>query len=188
MKSSPHATSRRTGCAGFTLIELLVVVAIIAILAALLLPSLGRAKRSARATACLSQLRQMGVALELYVQDHEDHLPTCAMLPSTDTNLPTIMSALHPYLKTPEIWRCPEDDSIFPKEQTSYEWNAFLNGASYTRPETWSPVTQGIVQTIFGGRTQTPLIGDAGTFHPTGSGGLGKNALFFDGRVDRGRR
>lgn len=184
MKALLHAPRR----GAFTLMELLVVVAVIAILAALLLPSLGRAKRSARATACLSQLRQMGVALELYVQDSEDRLPVCPMLPSMDTNLPPIMTALHPYLKTPDLWRCSEDETIFPREQTSYEWNAFLNGASYLRPETWSPVTQSIVQTIFGGRAYTPLIGDAGAFHPTGSGGLGKNALFFDGRVERARR
>ncbi|WCJ58639.1 prepilin-type N-terminal cleavage/methylation domain-containing protein [Fontisphaera persica] len=178
----------RGGRPAFTLIELLVVIAIIAILAALLLPSLGRAKRSARATACLSQLRQMGVALELYVQEHEDRLPSCPMLPSTDTNQTSIMAALHPYLKNKDIWRCPEDDSIFPREQTSYEWNAFLNGASYTRPETWSPVTQSIVQTIFGGRANTPLLGDAGTFHAAGGSGLGKNALLFDGRVERAKR
>ncbi len=176
------------GRRAFTLVELLVVVAIIAILAALLLPSLGRAKRSARATACLSQLRQMGVALELYVQEHEDRLPYCPMLPSSDTNLTPIMTVLQPYLKKPEIWRCPEDEAIFPREQTSYEWNAFLNGASYTQPETWSPVTHSIVQTIFGGRANTPLLGDAGTFHALGSSGLGKNALFFDGRVERAKK
>ncbi|MCX8157442.1 MAG: prepilin-type N-terminal cleavage/methylation domain-containing protein [Verrucomicrobiae bacterium] len=186
MIPSPKCACR--GRAAFTLIELLVVIAIIAILAALLLPSLGRAKRSARATACLSQLRQMGVALELYVQEHEDRLPSCPLLPSTDTNLTPITTVLQPYLKKPEIWRCPEDEEIFPREQTSYEWNAFLNGASYTRPETWSPVTHSIVQTIFGGRVNTPLIGDAGTFHAEGSSGLGKNALFFDGRVERARR
>src|SRR5213593_1552854 len=59
----------------FTLVELIVVLAIIGLLAGLLLPALGKAKEAARATACLSNLRQIGVALQLYVQDNNNRLP-----------------------------------------------------------------------------------------------------------------
>ncbi len=69
------ARSLTRGRAGFTLIELLVVIAIIAVLAALLLPALSRAKESARSAQCLSQLRQIGLAVRLYANDQEDEFP-----------------------------------------------------------------------------------------------------------------
>lgn len=60
---------------GFTLIELLVVVAIISILAALLLPTLGRARDSARRISCVANLRQLGIAMQLYAGDNNDSFP-----------------------------------------------------------------------------------------------------------------
>jgi prepilin-type N-terminal cleavage/methylation domain-containing protein len=169
----------------FTLIELLVVIAIISLLASLLLPTLGRAKRSARSAACVSNLHQIGLALDMYVQENHDLLPSCAQLPSVNTNLPAISTSLFSYLKSKAVFQCPEDQTLFSVEQTSYEWNMLLNGASYDHPEDWSPATQTIVQTIFGGRLNTPLTGDANAFHPATGNWSGKNALFFGGRVDK---
>ncbi len=61
--------------AGFTLIELLVVIAIIAVLAALVGPALARAKMKATQVGCMSNLKQVAHALEMYAEDHEDSLP-----------------------------------------------------------------------------------------------------------------
>ena len=109
------------------------------------------------------------------------------MLPSlSTTNLPAITTVLATYLEANAIWQCPADHSIFANEETSYQWNHFLNGASYDRPEDWSSNTWAIVEVIFGGRLNTPLIGDAEAYHGAARTTTGKNALFFDGRVGRG--
>src|SRR5438105_13500688 len=61
----------------FTLIELLVVIAIIAILAAILFPVFAQARDKARQAACLSNLKQVGSGLAMYVQDYDERLPNC---------------------------------------------------------------------------------------------------------------
>ncbi len=68
---------------GFTLIELLVVIAIIAILAAILFPVFARAREKARQTTCSSNQRQISAVIQMYVQDHEETLPTTASVWST---------------------------------------------------------------------------------------------------------
>lgn len=175
----------------FTLIELLVVISIIGVLASLLLPALSRGKSHAQSAACISNLRQIGIALTVYVQDNRDRLPVCAgYLPSQQTNLPPIMTTLFPDRKTNRLFWCPADREFFPVENTSYEWNFWLNDAPYSAPQ-WATVYTNealvIVNRLFGSRAETPITGDAGTVHRPGGVWMGKNALYFDGRVQRVR-
>ncbi len=127
------AAQRPCRCA-FSLVELLVVIAIITILAALLLPVFNRAQEEGRATACVSNLHQIGMALQMYVDANHNTLPVMedapmdTNTPSTNT-LPTVNVVLGTDLGNTNVLRCPSDfQGIFKLTGSSYSWNNLLNG------------------------------------------------------------
>jgi prepilin-type N-terminal cleavage/methylation domain-containing protein/prepilin-type processing-associated H-X9-DG protein len=125
--------TKRRGAA-FSLIELLIVIAVIGVLAALALPVLSRAHEAGRSAACISNLHQIGLALQIYVDANNNILPTMRDAP-TDTNaaatntFPTVNTVLNTELGNTNVLRCPSDNQgIFQLTGSSYAWNSLLNG------------------------------------------------------------
>jgi prepilin-type N-terminal cleavage/methylation domain-containing protein len=94
--------ARGSGNRGFTLIELLVVIAIIAILASVLLPMFTKAREKARQMRCLSNLRQIGVAMRLYFEDHDGLAP-----PFSPHYWGALGYKFSRYVKDVDVFRCP---------------------------------------------------------------------------------
>jgi prepilin-type N-terminal cleavage/methylation domain-containing protein/prepilin-type processing-associated H-X9-DG protein len=92
----------------FTLIELLVVIAIIAILAAILFPVFAQAREKARQAACLSNSKQMGMGITMYVQDYDEMYPNGGHGPGTAGAQPARWyRKIYPYVKNVGVYTCP---------------------------------------------------------------------------------
>jgi len=115
---------------GFTLIELLVVISIIAILAAILFPVFGQARERAYTAKCLSNGRQIGSAVRMYVDDWHDTWPIFQAY-NTGTPHLGVEAALASYCKSPNIFACPEDCGGPALNGTGKESYAEAYGSSY---------------------------------------------------------
>src|SRR5262249_9178713 len=121
---------KRQGSQGFTLIELLVVIAIIAILAAILFPVFAQARDKARQSTCLSNTRQMGLALSMYVQDYDETYPWAIGLPA-DTN-PAWGGLISPYVKNLAVFQCPSQGDVWDKSLGDRERHREAGPRNYT--------------------------------------------------------
>lgn len=99
---------RKSAKGGFTLIELLVVIAIMSILSAILFPVFVRARESARRASCLSNVKQIGLASQMYTQDYDEYLVSYAY-PASPARDPMYgwQVALMKYIKSPQLFVCP---------------------------------------------------------------------------------
>lgn len=118
VKICSQPTRGTRGSRAFTLIELLVVIAIIAILAAILFPVFAQAREKARATSCLSNLKQIGIGWYMYVQDYDEVIPE-----GWSSYSGGFHNLVQPYMKNYQIVDCP---SAIAKDW-SYTYNDILN-------------------------------------------------------------
>ncbi len=126
----------------FTLIELLVVIAIIAILAAILFPVFARARENARRSSCSSNIKQIGLGFQQYIQDYDEKYP---QIRAGATNASGWAIQMQPYLKSSQIFQCPSENNSPANTNasipatygdtgyTDYWYNARLGGASQAR-------------------------------------------------------
>jgi len=159
----------------FTVIELLVVAVIIAVLVGLAVPAYTYVLQMGRATGCVSNLRQIGVALNLYLADHNATMPALqAARSSVSDNVPVIDNTLNRYAGDPRVFACPADTAgLASTTGTSYFWNSALN----------NQVLANLQFLAISALSRIPLLSDKQGFHPYIQNKV--NMLYADGHATK---
>jgi prepilin-type N-terminal cleavage/methylation domain-containing protein len=169
--STGLAAARGARRRGFTLTEMLVVLAIVAALAAISVPLIRMGLRSSHKAACLSNLQQIGIGLESYLQDHNQRMPVLAAgRKSRSEDLPVLEVVLKPYLQSEKVFHCPADSEIFEESGSSYLWNTTQNGLPRSKLSFFGQE---------GDLSKIPLVIDKESWHGGGED-QGSNFLYAD--------
>jgi type II secretory pathway pseudopilin PulG len=144
VRAAGHGRRRHSRAAGFSLIELLVVMFVLVLLIGMLLPAVARARRSANAVNCVSNLRQITVAFHQYANNNRGRLPDP---PAADISWE---AALLKYGCASGIYRCPADGELAASLGSSYDWR-----------DTGDPLTTLAGCPITDARNATVLVYDA---------------------------
>ncbi|MFM2170970.1 MAG: hypothetical protein RI957_1199 [Verrucomicrobiota bacterium] len=154
---------------GFTLVEILVVVGIIVALAALIVPLSRSFIAKSRQASCLGNLRQIGIGIESYLQDHNDTMPNLeAGRQSRSDDLPVMDNTLNEYLSSEDVFHCPEDKVHFKASGSSYLWNSTQSSRNKNRL---------VFFNVSGDSSRIPLVTDKEGWHP---GETSVNILYAD--------
>jgi prepilin-type N-terminal cleavage/methylation domain-containing protein/prepilin-type processing-associated H-X9-DG protein len=125
---------RRNHQPAFTLIELLVVIAIIAILAAILFPVFAQAREKARQAACLSNCKQIGLAVMMYAEDYDQAYPLYVHAPNHDQ---WWYETIQPYVKNKKVFTCPSVRLRPDVAPSDFGWNGY--GVNYLHVIMYGP-------------------------------------------------
>jgi len=189
-------TSHAIRYRGFTLLELLITISIICLLIGILMPVTARVKSAAEKVTCSASLRQMGLVMEMYCQEHKETYPVARYMPEpfvSSSPDPAIMVPLADYLdkdaSSDSVYKCPDDDQVYALSGISYEYQFTLGGKTLQEV-----LSRGMMRRMNVDTTRLTVMRDFdnaqflltdGSTIDVAMRHIGRNILFADGHVGK---